>query len=306
MNEPLFALGDPLLAGLRDRVLLLRSVETFQRVDDDGLALLAERAKLRRFRAGARVQAEAEPARAVHVVLQGEVRVTRGGRSVLVRSREQELGLMAALTGAPGALSVAEVETRTLEIPAAALQVAVDQNFSLLRGLLQHTGARLLRARGSLPAAPHSAPEVRLGTYYERPRTLVERVLELRKSPFASMNVEALTEFARAMVEQRPAAGELLWAVGEPATHSFHVEYGCVRCTTSDGKHVDVGSDFTLGVMDVWGRSQRTYEARCVTPVIGYRVGFEDFLALLESHARVGADLLETFARGVLGTGELT
>jgi CRP-like cAMP-binding protein len=63
---------------------------------------------------------------------------------------------------------------------------------------------------------------------------------------------------------------------------------------------VDVGRGLTLGVLDVWGERPRVYEARAVTPVIGYQVGFESFLTLLEAHVEVGIGILRGFARALL------
>jgi hypothetical protein len=39
-----------------------------------------------------------------------------------------------------------------------------------------------------------------------------------------------------------------------------HMNYGRVRCTAPDGRSVVIGSDFTLGVMDVWGARLRVLE----------------------------------------------
>jgi CRP-like cAMP-binding protein len=113
------------------------------------------------------------------------------------------------------------------------------------------------------------------------------------------MNVEALIDLARHMVEVRYPAGHLLWSAGDLSTHALHVDYGRIRCTAPDGRYVDIGNDFTIGVMDVWGR-KRAYEVRALTPVIGFRIAFESFLTLLESHVEVGLEILRGFARDLV------
>jgi CRP-like cAMP-binding protein len=96
------------------------------------------------------------------------------------------------------------------------------------------------------------------------------------------------------------AKGQVIWAVGDASTYAFHVDYGRVRCTSSDGRHVAVGRGFTIGVLDVWASEERAYEARAETELIGFHVDFEDFLTLLETHVEVGIDILRSLAQSVL------
>jgi hypothetical protein len=64
-------------------------------------------------------------------------------------------------------------------------------------------------------------------------------------------------------------------------------------------------ADATLpsGSWTVWGGRLRAYEARAATPLIGFRVDFETFLALLESQVEVGINMLRAFARLLLASG---
>ena len=98
-------------------------------------------------------------------------------------------------------------------------------------------------------------------------------------------------------------AGHCVWSAGDVSDHFLHVEAGRVRCTATDGAFVDVGSGFTIGVLDVWSTRRRVYEARTVTPVIASRIDFERFLTLLEIHPEVGLELLRGFARELLLAG---
>jgi hypothetical protein len=162
-------------------------------------------------------------------------------------------------------------------------------------------GNELARSRRSLPADPEHPPQAEMGAYYERPRTLAERMIEMRDSSLMLTNGDALVDFARRIVEHRVPAGHVFGLAGEPAMFSIHVNYGRVRCTAPDGRSVVVGSDFTLGVMDVWGATRRSYDARTETPVVFcYCIEFEDFLTIVESHAEVCASLLSGLARAML------
>jgi CRP-like cAMP-binding protein len=197
-------------------------------------------------------------------------------------------------------LATARGETRTLELPAVAFESALTENHSLLRNTLRVLGTAILSMRASLPADPAAPRVVDEGTYDPRPRTMVQRLLQLRQSPFGHLNLEALVDFARYMIEVRYPAGALIWSAGDASEYSLHVDAGRVRCSAPDGSSVAVGSGFTFGVLDLWGARRRAYEARTETPVIAARIGFDRMLTLLEIHPEVGLELLRGFARDLL------
>ena len=288
---------EPPREGLRDRVLALRSQPLFEGLDDEALLLLAEHARSVTYRAGDVVAPEDEPPRALFIVLEGELVATRQGKALVKIGPGSAYGAFALLAREPPPLASAATTMRVLEGPAAALETALDENHSLLRKGLAVAAAGVLEFTGNLPASPLFPPEVDEGTYYPEPKSMVERLIQVRRGNFARMNLEALIDLARQMIEVRFPAGHLLWSAGDPPTHSLYIDCGRVRCIAPDGEHVDIGSNFTLGVLDVWGAKQRAYTARTETPVIGYRIEFETFLTLLESHVEVGIQLLRTFAR---------
>jgi len=300
MNHQLVDLGEPARGSLRDRLLLLRAQSMLEGLDDDGLLLLAEHGYTATYQDGDVITAEGEPPSAVYIVIQGEMVISRAGRELNVRKVGDAYGALPLLAREPATLAVARGTTRTLEFGGAAFESALTENYSLLRNTLRVIGASVLAARSSLPVDPTVPREIVEGVYYHEPRSFVERLLELRESPFGSMNLEALVDMARHMVEVRYPAGHLLWSAGDASTHSFHIDVGRVRCTAPDGSHVAVAHGFTIGVLDVWGTRKRVYEARTETPVIGFRIDFEAFLALLEVHPEVGLELLRGFAQQLL------
>jgi CRP-like cAMP-binding protein len=289
----------PSRAGLRDRVFALRSQTMFDGLDDDGLLLLAEHGRTVSYTDADVLCVEGEPPRAVLLVLEGELVVSRDDVIVTVRKAGDAYGALPLLARTPSTLAIARGNTRVLEIPAAAFEVALIENSSLLRNTLRALGSGVLHARGNLPVDPNKPRANNEGTYYTQPRTLVERLIQLRQSPFGRMNLDALIDFARYMHEVRYPAGELLWQIGEASTHALHIDAGRVRCTASDGQNVAVGQGFTIGVLDAWSRT-RVYDARTETPVIAFHVEFENFLALLETHPEVGLELLRGFASDLL------
>jgi CRP-like cAMP-binding protein len=297
----LLLVGEPSRAGLRDRVLLLRAQPMFEGLDDDGLLLLAEHARTASYHDGEVIAAEGEASRAVYLVAAGEIVVSRHGKELTVRKAGDAYGGLPLLAREASTLAVARGETRTYEVPATAFESAVTENYSLLRNMLRVMGSSVLATRASLPADPQLPRVVDEGIYHTEPRSMVERLLELRRSPFGHLNLEALVDLARQMVEVRYPAGHLLWSAGDVSTHSLHIDAGRVRCTAPDGSSVAVGHGFTIGVLDVWGSHVRVYEARAETPVIASRIDFERFIALLEAHPEVGLELLRGFARELLG-----
>lgn len=300
MNQDLWA-NDGARTSVRDRVLTMRSKPMFEGLDDDGLLLLAEHGQTGFYRDGEVIAPEGEPARQVYLIEQGEIVVSRAGEWLTTRQAGDAYGGLPLLAREPSPLAVARGSTRTLEVPGPAFEAALTENFSLLRNTLKQLGASVLQHRGNLPADPSQARTFREGPYYEEPKTLVERLIQLRAQPFGRMNLDALVDMARHMIDVRFPADEQLWSIGDPSTHALNIDYGRVRCTGPDGRFVTIGGGFTLGVLDVWSRS-RVYEVRTETPVIAYRIEFESFLALLEKHPEVGLELLRGFARDLLSS----
>jgi CRP-like cAMP-binding protein len=299
VNHEILGAGQPVRKGIRDRVLTLRSYTMFDGLDDDAYLLLAEHGSPALYSDGDIITPEGEPTRSLCLIVEGEIEVSRQGRVMTRRKAGETYGGLPLLARVPSTLAVAVGNTFALEIPATAFESALTQNFSLMRTTLRQLGTSVLAMRGNLPTLPNGQNAINEGTYYEQPRTLVERLINLRQGNFRHMNMEALIDLARSMVELRLPAGTLLWSAGDPSTHALHVDVGRVRCTERDGRSAAVGSGFTIGVLDVWSGT-RVYEARAETPLIAFRIEIEGFLALLEAHPDVGLDLLRGFAHDLL------
>ncbi|MEI9940095.1 MAG: cyclic nucleotide-binding domain-containing protein [Pseudomonadota bacterium] len=299
MNHEILGAGQPVRIGIRDRVLTLRSYPMFDGLDDDALLLLAEHGSNGRYPDGEVITPEGEATRTLYLVAEGEIVVTRNGEWMGTRRAGDAYGALPMLAREPSTLAVAVGDTSTLEVPAAAFEGALTDNFSLLRTMLRQLGSSVLAMRGNLPRDPNSQLEIDEGSYYLEPLSLVQRVIQLRQGAFRQMNMGALIDLARNMIEIRYPAGTLLWRAGDPSTHALHVDVGRVRCTERDGRHASVGRGFTIGVLDVWS-GFRVYEARAETPLIAFRFDYEGFLSLLEAHPEVGVDLLRGFAQDLL------
>jgi len=271
----------------------------FDGLDDDALLLLAEHGGFGSYPDGEVITPEGEPTRTLYLVTEGAIQVSRAGQIMGTRYPGDAYGGLPMLARVPSTLAVAVGNTSTMEVPASAFEGALTENFSLLRTMLRQLGSGVLEMRGNLPVDPAVARELDEGVPYGEPLSLVKRLIQLRQGGFRHMNMEALIDLARSMVEVRYPAGALLWSSGEPSTYALHVDVGLVRCSERDGRHATVARGFTIGVLDVWS-GKRVYEARAETPLIAFRIEFESFLALLEAHPEVGLDLLRGFAQDLL------
>jgi CRP-like cAMP-binding protein len=302
MNDALIGLGRPGRNSIRDRVLALRAHAMFEGLDDDGFLLLAEHAQISCYAGGEAISVENEPARAVYLVLDGEVMVSSRTAELTSRRAGDAYGALSLLARARSTAAVAVGKTRLLEVPASAFESALVENYSLLRNTLRVFGSAALRIRGNLPADPDRPSVIDEGSYYSEPRSFVEVLMLLREGLFGATNLDALVDFARCMVDERYPVGALLWSAGDSSTHALQIDAGRVRCTGPDGRQIEVGRGFAVGLMDIWA-GNRVHDARAVTPVIAFRIDFESYLALLEMHPEVGLDLVRGFARELLAAG---
>ena len=287
---------------VRDRVLLLRSMAALAPLDHSVLVLLAEHARLRTFEPGELLAEEGKPIELAHLVVEGNVYVTRRGKRVARVTRGYGVGFVALLAGDEGGVRAeAEDRVQTLEVPSDALLNAFEENFALIRNGLRLQATALLERRSNLPADPRNPPPVDIGTYRERGLTLVERIIANRQSPiFGRANIDAVGELTRSNVEVRYEPGTVIWRIGDPATFFLRTDYGRIRCTNSDGEHVDIGTSFVLGALNCFSTRPHAFEARAETLVVAQRTSFETFLAVLEAHPDLAMSLLGVLARSQL------
>lgn len=290
------------MQSVRDRVLILRSMSALAPLHQRSLILMAEHARSRVFETGEQVIAEGKPIEAVHLIVEGCVTVSRKGTFLARVERGFGAGFLSLLArDENGCQAVAEEPTQTLELASEILLNAYEESFELVRNGIRLQAGAIVRRRGDLPADPANPPEAPLGTYRERERTIVEKILQIRTSPlFARANVDAVAGLARSTTEVRYSPGAQLWSIGDPPSFSMRIEYGRVRCTNREGRSLVIGSGYALGVLDGFSMKPRSYEARAETEVIGYRSYVANFFSVLESHFDVAMDLLGILARAQL------
>jgi CRP-like cAMP-binding protein len=297
-------LVDTPILGVRDNLLLLRSLPAFVPIDDPALVLLAEHARVRRVREGERILNPAAPIDRVYVVIEGEVRWTRADRPAKVAGRHDVVGWIALMAREEGVEAIAKTESVVLELPAETLERALEDHFPILRNTMRLGAQTLVRARGNLPLAKGTAPPADPGVPREAPKTLVERVMGMRTAPiFKRASVEAVIALARNWTAVHAQPGDVLWRVGEESSHWLIIDYGVVTTTSKDGDSVSVGSGFVLGILDSIARLPRSYEARAATEIVASRIELEGFLGVLETHFDLARDFIAYLAKEALDRG---
>lgn len=290
------------LQSLRDRELLLRSLSGFAPLPPEAISLLAEHSRVRAVREGEQLLVLGEPLHHVYVVLAGTVRWQRKDRPPQDAGSPNVVGWLTLMARDPhGMDAVATSAALVLELPAETLELALEEDFSIMRNLLRLGAGSLVAARGQLPARPDKVPPLVLGDLHAPRRTLAERMIGMRNVPiFARCNIEALISLVRTNRELRAEPGELFWNVGDTAPFWMIVEYGHIRCANGVGESIDVGSGFVLGIMDAIAQVPRSYDARAESVVIGNRIDLVAWLGVLELHHQLAREFLAFLALSVL------
>jgi CRP-like cAMP-binding protein len=299
LNEPTTAIG------LRDRLLLVHSINNLGELSEHAMVLLAEHAKERHFQAGELIRREGTPISVVHFVVRGEVVVSRKGTELIVAVDGGTIGMVSLLARDPwGVKAVARTPSHTLEIPAEVILDVYEESRSFLRAAIKYSALGLLGRRGNLPVSATYEPGDDLGVRAEQPPTLVERIIEMRTNPlFADRNLDAVVDLARIGEWVTIEPGTPVWEIGDEASFYLAMSYGRLRCTTADGKTACVAGNYTLGIMDSLGQSPRTYRAVAETELQGVKVDVRGMLVVLETHHDLAMDLLANISWRLLPHG---
>ncbi|MEZ4267548.1 MAG: cyclic nucleotide-binding domain-containing protein [Myxococcota bacterium] len=299
-------LGESALDRVRDRLLLLRSMEAFAGLDDSGYALLAEHTRARFFKKGARLLEAGQPVERLYVVTSGAVRMSSGEQIASGALEPRGVGVLSFYARDPqGVEAVALEATHTLEIPAHVLLGALETNFSLVRSALRALATQRAANRNGRPPVGAGGDAEVVGSHGRRPPTLVERILELHDGVlFRQCNLDAVIEACRQMRLARWERGERLWSRGERATTWVRFADGQVLCDGERGQESRVGAGFALGIDDALGTGVRSFGATALTEVHGFEMSSDAFLILLSAHFDVARELLALFASDLLRQGE--
>jgi CRP-like cAMP-binding protein len=271
------------IQSVRDRVLLLRSLPGFSPLEDHALSLLAEHMRVRACKDGETLLSLGEPVHHAYVVLEGRVRWRRKDRATALAQRMDVVGWITLMArDADGIEAITAGDAVVLELPAEALEHALEDDFGIARNSMRLGATALLRSRDNLPS-PDPAPPFEMGVLRPERRTIVERLIDMRRAPlFKRANAEALIELLRSSREVRLEPGTTVWRIGEPSTYWLLLEYGRVRCTNAAGRTQEIGAGFLIGIMDSLAKEQRTYDVVTDTLVVANRIELESCFGVVE------------------------
>ncbi len=130
---------DARFVGPVERLLYLRSMPGFARLNAAELLTVAYETRERFFRRGRHLLEEGSTARSVYFLVEGRVSVRRKHRVLQVIEPPFTVGFLPVLAGSQSVEARAEADTLALELPADSLIDAFEDSFALLE-----TGVRQL------------------------------------------------------------------------------------------------------------------------------------------------------------------
>lgn len=292
-------LNEPAGAGLRERLLLLRRVNSFGRLSEHSMRLLAENARVRLFPAGTYALREGDLDH-VYVVASGQFEVTRDGKPVTTVNPGGVIGVVSMLArDTHGVSARAVVEAQALELPVDVMLDIFEESSTILRTALRIGSQQMLHVRGHGPlfpatiGPPRPAPESELG--------LVERAIELSEhGMFAEWNANAIFDIARTARELELAPGQALWSAGEFAGEAFHVVAGELVCAERC-RVPAAGPGAMLGLAEMFAELPRIHTPIARTRAVVLGVLLEDLYAALDTHRDLAFELLARLSRPLIG-----
>jgi CRP-like cAMP-binding protein len=299
------------MIGPMERALFLHSLGGVADLPPAQVAVFAEHARERRFRAGEPLLRADEPATAFHVIVDGAVRAAGGeyldGAELGPRGSVGFLSMLGRRT--EGVAAEAVEDTVTLEFEDDVLHDILEDDFDLVDGLIRNLARRTLRFRRLVPPDTYLAPLEGRFRSVERSFDLVERILLLRRpgSPFGRSSLDAVTQLARNTPEIHFEKGTTIWKSGDRSDYAVVLISGSVVCTTQWGlSRFRTGPGYPLGNLERFSRDPRWYTAVAETPVVGLRTDTDRLLDVLEDHFDMALSLLEAMARRLIRIQEET
>lgn len=299
MSDP----SKPYFTGAFDRLLYLRTLPLFGTLPPEDLALLATYTVERQFEAGARLTSEIGRVEAIHLIVDGSVRTSRGGSPIGVfgpRDTVGVLGLLARTDAGVEALTV--TASRTLQIGTDALLDLFEDHFSILQHVLRGVASLVLDKRRQILLAGAPEPQEEPAIASARPLDFVERIFFLRRAlPPGFTSVAALAGIARRATELRLEPGALLWAQGDPADAVVIPVRGAIACVVDGGTHrFRCGAGVFVASSEALAGASHWYEARADSALLALRVSVEDLVDVFDDHFELAMEMLALMARDLL------
>lgn len=288
-----------------ERLVYLRTVPLFARLNAGQLAALAEHAHEYHFSAGTRLVRRGEPVDEVHIVVQGQVRVSRGRESIRILSSRDSIGLLSLLATrrmhtSQQVEAIAMTRGMSLALPADALFDLFEDRFSIYQHVLIAL-CRLMRSERAKLRELLERDGGGLAPPLPRQPDLVDRMIILGGVlDFADASSVALSQLARRAQRVSFASGEPLWRRGDTAAELVVPLSGSLKCVALRASHFVIPAGVLCGFIDSMSASTRSYSAAAAESVEALRIDRDIVLDALEDHPDAAFGCLASLARDLL------
>jgi CRP-like cAMP-binding protein len=286
-----------------ERLLHLRTLPILGTLNPADLGLVADQTRTRVFEKGEALLREGEPIAAVHVVVEGRVRLQRGGRLLGHATSGAGVGGLGFLARDPnGVDAVAETEVVALELEGETLDEILEDRFPILQHALRGTSRALIDLWHEAPRECLAAQPPMRARGFASTLDIVQRMLFLRDSlPFVRPSASAVADLARNLVELRFEAGTPLWGRGDSGRQVQLLVDGRVSCAAPiEGFLLRPEPGFPLGGLDAVAGVPRWYDAVCEGPVVTLSGDVEVLFDVFEDNPAVAFAYLAQMARAQL------
>lgn len=286
-----------------ERFLFLRTIPVLSRLPPDVVRVLAAHTQQAVYPDGTYIYRQGQPATHLQYIVDGSIEIRRNRQPVRTLVKAEVAGGISAMAGDDqGYDGVAIGDTVTLQLRSDDVQEILEDHFVLLRGILGGTGREVLRALRQLgPRAGFEPPEVEVPSP-TRPLDLVEKMAFLRQSAvFEQAHIEAVSDLAQEVVEQRIDADTELWKPGAPSPYFLLLVSGTIECDAEDPEqHFILGPGDSVGANEAAAGEPRWFRARARENVVALKVDVESFYDVLEDHFEMAFALLRSVMAGIM------
>jgi CRP-like cAMP-binding protein len=283
-----------------ERALYLRSLEAFGTLGSEELAVFAQFMTERFFPARSLLWEDGDPPRAVHLLVEGRVRLEKDGRRIGVREAPAGFGLVSLLADAETPRAAAETDVVSLVMDGSAFLEIMEDHFPVflhVRSILARQVAGLRQERGIYYSGTRT--DVEPGPWLEGPLPYVERLLRLRRcAVFQGLGLNVLAGLARDDHEERFEPGAVLWERGDPGDRLLVIAHGIVVGAPEEpGRSFRAGPGAAVGIDAAFSAMSYEFRATAETRVVAIRIDAPVLMDVMEDNPDFAMGVLRFYAR---------
>lgn len=291
--------------GVLERLHWLKAFASFKDIPPADLSALAQRASEHFFPGGSAIFSAGERVSAIHLIVEGRVRIQRGGVPLGTREAGEGLGLLALLARSEeNTEAIAETATLTLGFTGETFLDILEDHVSVLHHLLQNVCRLRIEQLEGTTHAITGAPETRSRATRTGELDLADRLLSLRRAlPFAHGNIAALADLARHLKQVHFERGQVLWRLREEPAVVFLIPVaGQIAGRLASDDHLSFGPLTTPGMLECVAAIPRWFEASARTEVDALQLDGEHLLDVFDDNEEMAIEYLRLVAREALSS----